>query len=98
MSKFNAILTLICFASCGVIFTGAAVSAQAADMVSDSYYREPTVHGPKVKHTHRTAYRVVTQPYNECDLLRVSYYPPYARKTEIVEVCYKPVDLRPGKN
>lgn len=98
MFKINAILTIISFTASGALFMSGSTTAQAADMISDSYYREQAAPAPKAPRPHRIAYRVVSQPLTECDLLKVSYRPPYVPATEIVEVCYKPLDLRPGRS
>ncbi|WP_162895188.1 hypothetical protein [Rhizobium terrae] len=60
-----------------------AAPSYSADLIEG--YREKRV-------APRTAY---VRTERECSLLRIDYRPPYAPRTEVVNVCYTPVDLRP---
>ncbi len=96
MFKAKATFT-IGFAVCGALFVFGTTTAQAADMISDSYYKEQTVPTPRAQRINRTTYRVGVQPVRDCNLLRVSYRPPYVPRTEILQFCHEPLDLRPGR-
>lgn len=98
MSKLDAILKIMTLTASSALLIGGASGAKAADMISDSYYQEQRAPAPKVRRAHATVYRTVTRPYSECGLLRIDYRRPYVPHTEIVEVCHKPIEWRPGSN
>ncbi|MEA3535465.1 hypothetical protein [Rhizobium sp. CC-YZS058] len=76
----------ICMAIAGLVALAGGEAVNAADLI-EGYMPPPP------RHHKRVVMPVVT--YVDCSLLRVDYRPPNPPRSEIVQVCYPPLNLSP---